>query len=186
MAKSRVTHLIDEANDLLDNKFHIGKYCLLVNTEEIQDILSKIKAILPDEIKEAERILQRRDDISMEAQNRAERIINEAQVEASRILSEHELMKTVQKKAVDIQQQLKSTCEEMKNKAEEEAELTRRNAYQDAINTREGARAYAEELLANLERDIEKIQQHVKSCQEYISKQKNDTAPQNQQEAFNE
>lgn len=186
MAKSRVTHLIDEANDLLDNKFHVGSYCLMVNTEEIQEILSKIKAILPDEIKEAERILQRRDDICMEAQNRAERIINEAQVEASRILSEHELMKTVQKKAVDIQQQLKNTCEEMKNKAEEEAEVTRRNAYQDAVNTREGAKAYARELLSNLERDIEKIHQHVKSCQEYISQQTSDTVAQKTQETIND
>ena len=42
MAKLRLTHLIDEADELLDNKFHIGSYCLFMNTDDIQDILSKI------------------------------------------------------------------------------------------------------------------------------------------------
>ena len=76
MTKLRVNHLIDEADELLDNKFHIGSYCLFINTDDIQDILSKIRAILPEEIKTAEMILQRRDEIYMDAQVKADRIID--------------------------------------------------------------------------------------------------------------
>ena len=186
MDKIQVTHLLDEIDDFLDNKYHLGDYCFLVNAKEIQAIVSKIRHILPTDLSVAERINKQRDDIIMEAHCRSERIINEAQVEAARILSEHELIKTVQQKAVEIQKQLQNNCEEMKNKAEEESEVLKRNAYQEALLTKENAKAYAEELLANVERDIDKIHKHIKSCQEYLAKQKdNENSTQEARETYN-
>ena len=163
MTELRVTHLIDEADELLDNKFHVGSYCLFMNTDDIQDILSKIRAILPEVIKTAEMILKRRDDIYMEAQSRAERIVSEAQNTAANILSESELIRAVREKAAKIQEQVKESCEEMKNKATEEAETIRRQAYQEASETKEGAQSYAEEVLTNLERNIDHIHRMVKT-----------------------
>lgn len=173
MTELRVTHLIDEADEMLDNKFHVGSYCLFMNTDDIQDILSKIRAILPEEIKTAEMILKRRDDIYMEAQSRADRIISEAQNTAASILSESELIRAVREKAAKIQEQVKENCEEMKNKAMEEAEALRRNAYQEAMQTREGAQSYAEQVLNNLERDIEQVHRIVRNGQDYLAQQKN-------------
>ncbi len=175
MTELRVSHLIDEADEMLDNKFHVGGYCLFMNTDDIQDILSKIRAILPEEIKTAEMILKRRDDIYMEAQNRADRIINEAQNTAASILSESELIRAVREKAAKIQEQVKESCEEMKNKATEEAESIRRSAYQEALQTREGAQAYAEQVLSNLDRDIQQIHRIVRNGQEYLAQQKDKT-----------
>lgn len=172
MTKLRVTHLIDEADELLDNKFHIGSYCLFVNTDDLQDILSKIRAILPDEIKTAEMIIKRREDIYLEAQNRADRIISEAQTKASSLLSENELIRAVREKAAAIQEQVKGSCEEMRSKASEESESIRKNAYQEAMQTKDGAKAYVSELLANLEKDIDRVHKHIKSCQEYLVQQK--------------
>ena len=64
----------------------------------------------------------------------------------------------------------------MKNKAAEEADALRRNAYQDAMQTREGAQAYAEQVLNNLERDIEQVHRIVRNGQEYLAQQKNNRA----------
>jgi len=172
MTKLRVTHLIDEADELLDNKFHIGSYCLFVNTDDLQDILSKIRAILPEEVKTAEMIIKRRDDIYLEAQNRADRIISEAQTKASSLLSENELIRAVKEKAAAIQEQVKGSCEEMRTKASEESENIRKNAYQEAMQTKDGAKAYVSELLSNLEKDIDRVHKHIKSCQEYLIQQK--------------
>ena len=177
MTKLRVTHLIDEADELLDNKFHIGPYCLFMNTDDIQDILSKIRAILPEEIKTAEMILKRRDDIYMEANNRAERIIKDAQNRAASILSENELIRAVKEKATKIQEQVKESCEEMKNKAVEESESLRQAAYQEAMQTRDNAKNFVEDILNNLEHDIDKVHRHIKSCQEYLV-QKNENTTQ--------
>ncbi len=184
MAELRVSHLIDEADEMLDNKFHIGSYCLFMNTDEVQNILGKIKAILPEEIKTAEMILKRRDDIYLEAQSRADRIISDAQNTAANILSESELIRAVREKAAKIQEQVKENCEEMKNKAIEEAETVRKNAYQEALNTREGAQAYAEQVLSNLDKDIEQIHRIVRNGQAYIAQQKaknNNIVPQQEE-----
>lgn len=172
MTELRISHLIDEADELLDNKFHVGNYCLFVNTDDIQDILSKIRAILPEEIKTAEMILKRRDDIYMEAQSRADRIISEAQNTAANILSESELIRAVREKAAKIQEQVKESCEEMKNKATEEADALRKAAYQEAMQTREGAQAYAEKVLNDLEHDIEQIHRIVRNGQDYLAQKK--------------
>ena len=173
MTELRVSHLIDEVDEMLDNKFHVGSYCLFMNTDDIQDVLSKIKAILPEEIKTAEMILKRRDDIYMEAQSRADRIISEAQNTAANILSESELIRAVREKAAKIQEQVKQNCEDMKNQAVEEAENVRKAAYKEAMEIREGAQAYAEEVLTNLERDIEQVHRIVRNGQDYLSQQRN-------------
>ena len=172
MAELRVSQLIDEADEMLDNKFHVGNYCLFVNTDDIQDILSKIRAILPEEIKTAEMILKRRDDIYMEAQSRADRIISEAQNTAANILSQSEIVREAREQAAKIQEMLKESCQEMKNRAIEEAESLRRAAYQEAMQTREGAQAYAEKVLNDLERDIEQIHRIVRNGQDYLAHQK--------------
>ena len=173
MTELRVSHLIDEADEMLDNKFHVGSYCLFMNTDDIQDVLSKIRAILPEEIKTAEMILKRRDDIYLEAQSRADRIISEAQNTAANILSESELIRAVREKAAKIQEQVKEACEEMKNKATEEANEMKRKAYEEANATREGAKSYAEQVLSNLERDIDHIHKVVKNGQNYLAQQRN-------------
>ena len=182
MTELRVSHLIDEADELLDNKFHVGSYCLFMNTDDIQDILSKIRAILPEEIKTAEMILKRRDDIYMEAQSRADRILSEAQNTAANILSESELIRAVREKAAKIQEQVKESCEEMKNKAAEEVEEMRRSAYKEAMDTKEGAKAFAEEMLINLERDIDRVHRHVRNCQDLLNQKKEQRVREPQQE----
>ena len=172
MTELRVSHLIDEADEMLDNKFHVGSYCLFMNTDDIQDILSKIRAILPEEIKTAEMILKRRDDIYMEAQSRAERIVSEAQNTAANILSESELIRAVREKAAKIQEQVKESCDEMKTKAMEEAEQIRREALKEAIDTREGAKTYAQQVLDNLDKNIGEIHRIVRNGRDFLSSQR--------------
>ena len=172
MTELRVSHLIDEADELLDNKFHIGSYCLFMNTDDIQDILGKIKAILPEDIRTAEMILKRRDDIYMEAQSRADRIINEAKNTAENLLSESEIIRNTKEQVAKIQQQVKENCEQMKNSALEEADMVRRNAYKEAMEIKDGAKAYAEEVLNKLEMEIDTAHKHIKQCQDYVAQQK--------------
>lgn len=172
MTELRVNNLIDEADELLDSKLRVGGYCLFINTDDLQDILSKIRAILPEEIKTAEMILKRRDDIYMEAQSRADRIISEAQNTAANILSESELIRAVREKAAKIQEQVKESCEEMKNKATEESDALRRNTYKEAMEIKDGAKAYAEKLLSEVERDIDNAHRQLKQCLEYVAQQK--------------
>ena len=61
-------------------------------------------------------------------------------------------------------------CAEIKRKALEDAEVFRNQAHDEAIKIREGAEAYAEQVLASLENTLTQHQQLVKNGQIYLEK----------------
>lgn len=172
MTQLRIKELLGKANFLLDKGWHIMPGVVVLRSAEMEATLDRIDASIPEDIKEAEIILRRRDEIHLEAQNRAERIINDAQNEAARILSESELLRAVQQEATKIREQVINDCEDLKNKAAQEAENIKLQAIQEAMKIREGAENYAEQILNNLDTDLSQLQQIVRNGQLYLEKQK--------------
>lgn len=175
MTQLRIKELLGKANFLLDKGLHIMPGFVIIRNAEMEATLDRIDASIPEDIKEAEIILKRRDEIHLEAQNRAERIINDAQNEAARILSESELLRAVQQEAAKIREQVISDCEEIKDQAIKESENTKMLAMQEATKIREGAENYAEQILNNLDTDLNQLQQIVRNGQMYLEKQKADS-----------
>ncbi len=174
MTQLRIKELLGKANFLLERGFHLIPGFVFLRTAEMEETLDRIDASIPEDIKEAELILRRRDEIHLEAQNRAERIINDAQNEAARILSESELLRAVQQEASKIREQVINDCEAIRSQSIREAESTKMQAMQEAMQTREGAENYAEQILNNLETDLNQLQQIVRNGQIYLEKQKAD------------
>lgn len=175
MTQLRIKELLGKANFLLDKGLHIMPGFVIIRNAEMEATLDRIDASIPEDIKEAEIILKRRDEIHLEAQNRAERIINDAQNEAARILSESELLRAVQQEASKIREQVISDCEDIKDQAIKESENTKMLAMQEAVKIREGAENYAEQILNNLDTDLNQLQQIVRNGQMYLEKQKADS-----------
>ena len=125
---------------------------------------------LPQEIQDARRLLRRKEELQIEAQQKAEKTILDAQNEADRLLGESELLRKVQSEAELIKEQVIAECEEIKRKALEDAEIFRNQAHDDAIRTKEGAERYAEQVLASLENTLAQHQQLVKNGQIYMEK----------------
>ena len=158
--------LMNELEEALDKGFPLlGYYFTIVKKDTVTSILDNLYAALPDEIKEARALLRRKDELQYEAQQKAENIIAEAQAEARRQLSEAELLRAVQREAEKIKEQVITECEEIKRKALEEADAVRAQAKDDAVRTRDGASAYAEQLLASLEQNLGQMQEVVKNGQ---------------------
>ncbi len=184
MTQLRIKELLGKANFLLDKGFHLMPGIVVLKSSEMEATLDRIDASIPEDIKEAEMILRRRDEILLEAQNRAERIINDAQNEAARVLSESELLRAVQQEATKIREQVIGDCEEIKSTAFREAESIRSEAKQEAVQTKEGAANYAEQILNNLDADLNQLQQIVRNGQIYLEKQKNDNYMPHQQSVY--
>ncbi len=172
MTQFRIRELLVKANYILDKGFHIMPGLVIIKNRELEDTLDKIDGVIPEDVKEAERIMNRRDAILMDAQNRAERIISDAQSESERILSESELLKAVQQEATKVREQVIANCEEIKEKAMEDAMTIREQAMQDAMRIKEGATNYTEQILGNLETDLAGLQQIVRNGQVYLEQQK--------------
>ena len=172
MTQLRIKELLGRANLILDKGFHFLPGFVMVKSSEMEAILDRIDASIPEDIKEAESILRRREEIQIEAQQRAERIIQEARMEAEKILSESELLNQVQREAEKIKEQVLSECQELRDKTIEEAKQIKIQAEDEAHRTKEGAENYAEQILNNIESDLSQLHTIVKNGQLYLEKLK--------------
>ena len=156
--------LMSKLDEALDNGFPFGNLTI-VKKHVVADILDKLYAALPDEIKEARALLRRKDELQYEAQQRAEKIVADAQAEANRLLSESDLLRAVQREAEKIKEQVIAECDEIKRKSYEDAEALRNQAIDEAYRTKDGASVYAEQVLVSLEQNLNQLQEIVKNGQ---------------------
>lgn len=178
MQQSGIYELLKLMEILLEKSFQpMPNYLALVKIKELESLIDRIYASLPSEVQEARAFLRRREELQIEAQQKAERVILDAQNEASRLLSESDVLRAVQKEAEKIKEQVITECEEIKRKALDDAENLRIQAADEAIRIREGAEVYAEQILANIERDLTQLQQVVKNGQLYIEKLRTESGP---------
>lgn len=165
--------LMNELEDALDKGFPLlGYFFTVVKKDTVTNILDRLYAALPDEIKEARSLLRRKDELQYEAQQKAEKIIADAQAEANRLLSESDLLRAVQREAEKIKEQVINDCEEIKHKALDEADSMRAQAADESARIREGATVYAEQLLANLEQNLGQMQEIVKNGQVQLERRR--------------
>lgn len=160
---------LEEGFPIIPRKFTI------IRTKEIETLIDRIYASLPVEVQEARAFLRRREELQIEARQKAEKIVNDAQMEADRKLSEADFIKALEREGNRIRTQVQQECEEIKRRAAEEAENIRLQATEEAMKTREGAELYAEQVLTNLEQDLNKLQQVVKNGQIYMEKLRSET-----------
>ena len=157
--------LMNELEEALDHGIPLLGSVSIVKKDIVTNILDKLYAALPDEIKEARALLRRKDELQYEAQQRAEKVISDAQAEANRLLSESDLLRAVQREAEKIKEQVITDCEDIKRKALDEAEGVRNQAIDEATRIKDGATVYAEQVLANIEQNLTQLQEVVKNGQ---------------------
>lgn len=164
--------LMGDLEDALDKGFSPFGYYTVVKKDTVTELLDRLYAALPDEIKEARALLRRKDELQYEAQQKAEKIIADAQGEANRLLSESDILRAVQKEAEKIKEQVISDCEEIKRKAIDEAEAIRAQAVDEASRIKDGSSAMAEQILAGLEQNLAQMEEIVKNGQVALEKRR--------------
>ncbi|NJL04843.1 MAG: hypothetical protein HC911_08030 [Chloroflexaceae bacterium] len=85
MSDSSLDELIDELEDVLADGRRLPFGMVLVNEDKILDIVDKMRVAVPDEIKQARRVVQEQ-----------ERMLDEAQARVQQVLTEQGLLDAVQ------------------------------------------------------------------------------------------
>lgn len=150
----------------------------IVNGEKLVPLLDRIRENLPAEVQQAQRVLDRRDEIVIEAQAKANQILQDAKKQSEFMLSESELLRAVHEEANRIRQQITMELEAMRKKAFEEAEAARAQAYEEAASVRGGADQYAEAILGSLDKSLVEFQSVVRNGQRHLKKVRMDAAQQ--------
>jgi len=132
----KVIELIDEMQKIVENGSTLPfSSKALINPEEALDILDDIRKALPEELVQAQDIVNRKNAILVEAQNDADRIRSEAKQRLAEMINTNEITRT----------------------ATEQAEKILENAQNSAKDIRVGTQHYSDKILYNLQVQLKQI-----------------------------
>lgn len=106
---------LDIFEDLLDN----GKAVPFsnktsVNREKMYDIINEIRLNIPNEIRQAQKIIEDHDRIINDAKTKAAAIIREAENDAKMMTNSHEIYKMATEQASEIMEEAKKSARDMR------------------------------------------------------------------------
>lgn len=161
--------LMDYLEDLMLSGFSLPfTPWTVVNGDHLLTLLDQIRTHTPEELVHARAIMDRRDAIISEAQQKGTQTLNDAKNQAEAMLNHSALMKAVESEAAKIRHQMVSELEAQRKKALDECEQIRRQALEEARGIRAGADEYAEQVLASLDRDLTNFHKVVKNGQSHL------------------
>lgn len=157
--------LLDALEDIIEKASNLPLSSkAMINKEELLEIIKDIRIKLPDEMKQAQWIKEERQKILIEAKKEAEVIRKECddkyqkiKDERQRILAEAEKESEILRQEADRRIKIMIDESEITKKANEQAKDIVGAAQQDAKKIRLGARAYADDVLAELSSKVEKV-----------------------------
>jgi hypothetical protein len=142
----------------------------LVNQEKLIMLLDKIQTAIPDEIQQADQVLDQKDELLLEAQRRAQQVLQEAKQQAEVMLSESELLRAVHLEAERVRQQVMAELQGIRQQTLDESEEMRRRAYEESKAVRESADEYADTVLKTLSRNLDEFQNVAKNAQKQLKR----------------
>jgi vacuolar-type H+-ATPase subunit H len=130
-----ILHLIDRLEEAIKGSRRLPFSGLrLVDERRIWPMLDQMRISIPDEVRQAERVIREKERTLAQAHEEAERIVALARSEAAQLTAEHVIAKA----------------------AEEQAAAIRKQAEREVEDVRSGADEYAFDVLCQLEQELKR------------------------------
>lgn len=137
--------LVNKLEDLVENSRQLFNTAF-VNTEEFYNLVNKIRASLPEDVKTAARITRDADRVINDAKEQAAQITDQAKADAANIVEAARVESTRLVDASEIKQMATAQAKEIVASSEEEAR-----------SVKAGSDEYAREVLSDLEGFVAKV-----------------------------
>lgn len=113
----KIEEILVAMEDLLEDAWNLpmsgGKR--VVSTAELQDLITDLRASLPDEIRQSNDIIARRDRIILQGREEADLTIQTARAKAEKLVSQEAVYREAQQQAQEIIAQAQKKSKEMAN-----------------------------------------------------------------------
>ncbi len=122
MRDGNIIGLIDELEELLETAVKVpmtGKG--LVDCNYALDIVDQLRAKLPEEIRQAQRLVAQKEEFLASARKEAEAILKASKENAAKMLSESEIMKAAEEEAKRLFDMSRKTANDIRKGAEDYA-----------------------------------------------------------------
>ena len=142
-----ILYLVDRLEALLVKGWRFpGTAKTFIDEDEFLDIVDQMRIAIPEEIKQAKKIVQERDRIIAQAQEEAQRINTMAKEDHARLVNDHVVTKAAETRASEIETQ----------------------AQANALQIRQGADQYAIQILQDLQGKLDQLAQQVTGLQSQV------------------
>jgi cell division septum initiation protein DivIVA len=143
-----ILYLLDQLEEVLGGGSRLPLTSrTLVDEQEVLDILDQVRVSIPEEIKAARRLTQERDQILSEARSEAAAIVRDADQQAAERVAEHQLVRTAEHRAADIE-----------DRALRQAETVRREADAYAYRVLQKLREQINQLGQTVDRGLDELE----------------------------
>lgn len=149
-----VRDTLNRVENLVASAWHLpltGK--AMIDEEELTNLIEDLRHDLPQELEQAEKVIQERETILKSAQQEADAIKKEAKVEAERLVNEN-----------DIVVKARQTSQMLINEAQRQSAEYIEQAQQQAFKLQQEANAYADQVFDKLLEYIRNTYQGVQSA----------------------
>jgi len=151
-----ILHLVDRLEELFnESKPFLGTKKVLIDEERLLDLIDQMRLAIPEEIKIAQQLISQKDRIIAQAQESANRTTS---------LAREKSLEMVDRDGIVQQAQLK--VNEIMTKANEDAELIRKEADKYAMETLVLLLVKLERNIAEVRKGIETLEQEQKQRHE--------------------
>lgn len=146
--ENRLLDLIEQLEEILDRGTKVpltGK--IMLDEELVLEILDGIRAVLPEEIRQANLVLSERDRMMEDARSDAQKVLDRAQKQAEFLVQEDEIVAQSRAYAEDIAKKAQQYSREVKV----------------------GALKYSDDLLHDVESKLEEAYKAIKSSRDELN-----------------
>lgn len=140
-----ILRLLDEFENIIEDCSRIPMTAkIIIHEDTVYQFLDKLRALMPETVREAEWVMRERERILSESKKEAEMIVETAKMKLQKIAGESEIVKLAKSQSDEI-------IENSKNIAKE---------------VTQGAFNYADDIMAQLQAELEKTLQVVREGRE--------------------
>lgn len=149
-------HLVDRLEELVAEaqKMPIGNR-VIIDRRRLLDLVDQMRVSIPQEVRDAQDLVEQRDQIQRETEEESRLIIARAEDEVTRRIDEHELTEGARSRASEIAQEAETRLEDRARQANEDIQRRIEESRDLARQQMQAADDYARELLSRLERQLQ-------------------------------
>lgn len=119
---SDINHYVEKIEKLVSEGWRIPMSAyVIINEEEMLEVLDGLRTAIPKEMRQANRIVQERDRILLDAESEAEQKLQEGRDGAARLAEQHEVVAAANLRAQTIIERAQREAEMLKAGADEYA-----------------------------------------------------------------
>jgi cell division septum initiation protein DivIVA len=142
-----ILYLVDRLEALITKGGHVPLSAkTMVDEDEFLDIIDQMRIAIPEEIKQARKLLNDRERIIAQAKEEADHITLAAREDAARLTNEHAIGRAAQERSQKIEEKARA----------------------EAVALRAGADSYAAETLTEVQAQLQELAKHLASLQDQV------------------